>query len=239
MDPFNPKPVKPRNPAKGMVFGVLVVAFGLILLLSNFGLINQSVKNMIFSWEMLLIVIGAMNLFDRARWFGLTLISLGGIFMILHAFSINVSFSHVFWPTLIILFGFLLIFGRHRQMNGRVINIGSDAEDVIDVVAIFGGGKRMVTSMNFMGGKVTTIFGGSEINLMNAKLAEGNNVLEIICLFGGTELIVPADWNIKMEVVHILGGSDDKGIRSAVIDSSRTLIIKGIVMFGGSEIKRF
>ena len=239
MEPFDPKPQKPRNPSKGMAFGMLIVGFGLILLLSNFNVISDEVKHIFFSWEMLLIAIGVINLFDRSRWFGLTLIALGGTFMLLHLFNFSFSFHQIFWPSLIILMGFLLIFGRHRQVRERVINIGTDADDIIDAVSIFGGGKRMVTSQNFMGGKVTTIFGGSEINLMNSKLAEGNNILEIICLFGGTELIVPADWNIKMEVMHILGGSDDKGIRSSAIDPTRTLVIKGIVMFGGSEIKRY
>ncbi len=116
-----------------------------------------------------------------------------------------------------------------------------DERDFIDEVSIFGGGEKIVTSSQFKGGRITSIFGGSKINLMNSSLAEGNNVIDIFCTFGGTTIIVPAGWTVKVEVVSIFGGFSDKRERmpNLVFDQDRTLIIKGVAIFGGGEVKSF
>ena len=96
-------------------------------------------------------------------------------------------------------------------------------------------------SDNFKGGRLTSIFGGSEINLTNCKLAEGKNVIDVFMVFGGNVLIVPPDWSIKIEVVSIFGGFSDK--RHNFTDESKKenkeLYIKGMAIFGGGEIKNY
>ena len=120
-------------------------------------------------------------------------------------------------------------------------NREASSADVIDHVHIFGGGERIVSSDNFRGGKVTAIFGGSEIDFTRAKLAPGTNELEVTWIFGGGSLIVPSDWNIVIEVTPILGGfSDSRKINPGnPIDMSKTLVIKGVCIFGGGEIKTY
>jgi hypothetical protein len=114
-------------------------------------------------------------------------------------------------------------------------------DDYIDIINIFSGGERQIVSENFSGGKITSIFGGSEIDLTQAKLAPGVSELEIACVFGGTTIIVPTDWNVKVEVVPVLGGfGDERKLNiGRPIDTSRQLIIKGAVVFGGGEIKSY
>lgn len=115
----------------------------------------------------------------------------------------------------------------------------STENDYIDEVAIFGGGEKIITSNNFKGGKVTAIFGGSDIILTHSKLAPGVNEIEVFAMFGGWTLHVPPSWQVKSEVVAIFGGMSDKRYLGGDIvrDNSRQLIIKGFVMFGGGEIK--
>jgi predicted membrane protein len=228
-----------QNPRKALAFGLVVVLFGLALLLRNMNLLDDTTRHIIFSWQMLLIAIGVINLFDHSRFFGIILILVGVFFLSTDLFIIPLSLHHIFWPTILIIIGLYLIFGKsHRFREKFRIHSENNSEDVMDYIAVFGGGERTVTSQNFSGGRATAIFGGGEINLLNAKLAEGTQILEITCLFGGIKLIVPSEWNIKTEVIHILGGSDDKRPRMQV-DPNKTLIIKGIVMFGGSEIKSY
>jgi hypothetical protein len=52
-------------------------------------------------------------------------------------------------------------------------------------------------------------------------------------------LIVPAGWNVKIDVFSIFGGVSDKRFigSDTVRDNTRTLLLKGFVMFGGGEIK--
>jgi predicted membrane protein len=113
--------------------------------------------------------------------------------------------------------------------------------DYIDDIAIFGGGHKVIQSDNFKGGNITAIFGGSEIDLTQCKLAEGDNVLDVVIIFGGTEIIVPKDWNIRTNVTPLFGGFSNKSRRDASqpLDTTRTLVIKGLALFGGGEIKSY
>lgn len=124
--------------------------------------------------------------------------------------------------------------GTHEANNTETYD-----NDYIDEVAIFGGGEKIITSNNFKGGKVTAIFGGSDIILTHSQLAPGVNEIEVFAMFGGWTLHLPPNWQVKSEVVAIFGGISDKRYLGGDIirDNSRQLIIKGFVMFGGGEIK--
>ncbi len=54
-------------------------------------------------------------------------------------------------------------------------------------------------------------------------------------------IIVPDDWNVKIEVVPVLGGFGDsrKLNPGRTIDTTRQLVIKGAVVFGGGEVKSY
>ncbi|UII28457.1 cell wall-active antibiotics response protein [Fulvivirga maritima] len=83
------------------------------------------------------------------------------------------------------------------------------------------------------------MFGGSTIDLRNANLHPGVNVLDLFAMFGGTSIIVPPDWTVHVEVSAVLGGFSDKRVSAlkVVPDPEKTLIIKGFVMFGGGDVK--
>ncbi|MCX6235626.1 MAG: DUF5668 domain-containing protein [Bacteroidetes bacterium] len=223
-----------------LIFGIVVILAGLVMLLSNTGLLPHNWHHNIFSWGMLIVVIGLVNIIGRKWWWGLLLV-IAGIFLmpdVFHnVFSEDVNFWHVFWPAVIILFGLGMIFGTGHMFRHRRIDTISSGDDYIDEVAVFGGGDRVVHSEAFKGGRMVAVFGGSKIDLTNTKMAPGVNELEMIVVFGGSELVIPADWNIKIEVFSIFGGYSDKRGPTQV-DYSKTLIIKGVTIFGGGEIKR-
>ncbi len=129
----------------------------------------------------------------------------------------------------------------HAPKDSSTFTFSNGDQDYIDEVAIFGGGKKMVTSENFKGGKVTCIFGGMEIILTQSKLADGIIELEVFAMFGGWTLIVPPTWQIKSEVVAVFGGTSDKRMIGPehVRDNTQQLVVKGLVMFGGGEIKSY
>ena len=139
--------------------------------------------------------------------------------------------------------GLFIIFRRrgYRYFKHQMSSSNQDYEDknIIDEVNLFGGGNRVINTDNFKGGSVVSLFGGSEINLANCKLAEGSNVLDVTFIFGGSTLIVPQDWNIDIDVFAIFGGFGDKRRKdpNMVYDESKKLALKGFVLFGGGEIK--
>jgi len=97
----------------------------------------------------------------------------------------------------------------------------------------------VVTSRNFRGGKVTNILGVGEYDLTQATLSGEKNVVDILTIMGGSSFIVPSDWNVRVEVTPILGGFGDtrKKDPNTIPDPRKELFIKGLVIFGGGEIK--
>ncbi|RPI71247.1 MAG: hypothetical protein EHM47_10640, partial [Ignavibacteriales bacterium] len=144
-------------------------------------------------------------------------------------------------PVVLIFLGVYMIFKHSQKKNdGEYASTNEDLKkDMIDDVAIFGGGNKVIYSDNFKGGSITAIFGGSEIDLTNCKLAEGTSVLDIVAIFGGSTIIIPKTWNVQLNVTPMFGGFSNKAskIPNLEIDKSRTLIVKGVAIFGGGEIK--
>jgi hypothetical protein len=85
-----------------------------------------------------------------------------------------------------------------------------------------------------------TIFGGAELNLVQAEI-EGIVVLDMLAVFGGTKLLVPSHWQIRSELVSFFGGIEDKRPNKNENSENppRILVLKGNTVFGGIEIKSF
>ena len=111
--------------------------------------------------------------------------------------------------------------------------------DYLDSVNVFGGSHQTIYSKNFKGGEVVAVFGGCDLNLSQADF-EGEIIIDITAIFGGCKIILPAGWQVKQEVTAIFGGLDDK--RSVVPNFEgphKLVIIRGIAMFGGVDIRNF
>ncbi len=115
----------------------------------------------------------------------------------------------------------------------------NDSGDVVDSQAIFCGVQKRVLSKNFYGGKISTFFGGTEIDLSQADIREGA-ILDVDVAFGGIKLVVPPHWDLKIEVTNIFAGIEDKRMYAQTVpDPTKVMVIKGTVIFGGLEIKSF
>lgn len=227
---------------KKIVFGMLVVLTGLLLLLFNIEAIPDRYKSIIFSWQMLIIAIGIINVAAReSRLIGLILIAVGGFFIIPRFDVVSADFVRLFWPALLILVGIMIIFHRGFKSKFRVRESKSGLDEgTIDETNIFGGSKQRLDKQEFKGGQVTNIFGGTELDLSQVSLSEGENVLEINCIFGGVTMVVPGDWKVVIRVTSILGGFTDKRTHLQTdTQTDKVLIITGAVIFGGGELKSF
>jgi predicted membrane protein len=230
---------------KKIVFALLVIAAGVLLLAFNLGYLPAEYRHIIFSWQVLLVAIGLINLAGRDNWIvGLVLIFVGGFFIIpkIHVFPFN--FEALFWPALLILGGclFIIAIATRRTWHPGHFNDQKISESgFINESNIFSGNKHKITSQEFKGGKVSNIFGGTELDLTQAKLAPGENILEISCIFGGVSLTVPADWTVRLEVSSIMGGFNDKRnhYNKDTQTSDRELVIKGSAIFGGGDMKDY
>lgn len=229
-----------KNTAAHLVLGVVLILIGIAVITDLMNIGNWNFRHIVFSWQMLLIVLGVVFISSRdSKPTGYILLAVGGFFLIPRIFHIGFDWNSLFWPVMLIFLGIMVIFHRGRSRS-RMHHRSESSEDYLDDVAIFGGGDKIIRSQEFKGGKITHIFGGSKYIFSDARLAQGRHELELNMIFGGTKLVVPEGWDIKLEMTSIFGGFSDKRMRSiVVVDPDRTLIIRGANIFGGGEIVNF
>ncbi len=249
--------IENRTKANSRIFlGFILVILGALFLLDNLNFMYFNIPHVIFSFPTILIVIGVLILVNsEKKGAGIILIVIGAFWLLPRIFP-WISFNGgVIFSILIIALGIYILTKRRGTSGYRSsfnsaegagqaeTSTGEYAKEIdrIDDVAIFGGGHKFISSNNFQGGNVTAIFGGSEIDLTRCKLAPGNHVLDVTAIFGGTTLIVPKEWNVIINVIPLFGGFSHKGMRgpNVQINPESTLIIKGVVIMGGGEIKTY
>jgi len=249
-----------RNIGSRVILGTILIAIGILYLLKSF---YFPIDIEIFSFPFILIVIGIIIMLNSGnKLFGAILF----VFGCLLYFGDHITI----WPFFFILWGIYIIF-KHRTRRSRFFDhshhdsnpdekndIHDDIKDFvhsqknrfydssikrdyIDDIAVFGGGHKVIHSDNFKGGNITAIFGGSEIDLTQCKLAPGENIIDVVIIFGGTTIVVPNNWDVILNVTPLFGGFSNKKSRyvSSGTESAGTLIIKGVVLFGGGEIKSY
>ena len=224
------------KPGRKLILGFILVLIGLAFLAERTGLIPNNLRNILFTWQAFLILLGVVFVSNKEkRATGYLLMLIGGVFIIPEIFNVSIETRRLFWPLILIILGLFFIFGSRFRRN---FNVDSEESvlDYIDDVNIFGGHERIVTTQNFRGGRVLAIFGGGEYDLRQSLVSKEGAEMEVINIFGGSSFIVPDDWNIKIEVAGIFGGFSDSR-RISTISYDKTLIVKGIAIFGGGDIK--
>ncbi len=233
-----------HNPQNGkLVIGGLLIFVGAILMLSNLDFFDFSMGHYLFSWKSILIYIGLVMLASRTnKRPAYILIGIGVFFWLPEIFGYSVRFKDVLWPMIFIGLGLLLI---NRQLPPRHISYddnGNPKEDnngYLNDVSLFGGGIKIIQSKNFKGGNITAFMGGSEFDLRHVEFASKVAVIDVFTLFGGTKFIVPESWAVQSDAISILGGFSDKRAVSMSTSEGNVLVIKGIVILGGIEVKSF
>lgn len=228
---------------KRIYFGIFLIAVGAFWVLERLDLIPDVWDDIFISWQMLLIGIGIFSIIGGNKTSGTILIVVGGFFLVPEITTIPYELRRIGWPVLIIGIGVVLLLTHGRKRNEPpIMEKGRQGMDYFDDFVIFGGREVFINSLNFYGGKSTSMFGGAEYDLRQAQLSPNGAVVDCVCIFGGCGFKVPPDWTVKNEVTAIFGAFTDKRgstLNHVVSDPSKTLIIKGFTAFGGIEVKHF
>lgn len=136
------------------------------------------------------------------------------------------------WPLLFIFIGFVFIFFRTNREKSV------DVKQDINSFMLFSGTEIRNQSDNFQGGTVTAVFGGTEIDLRDAIIAENGANIDISAIFGGVSITVPENVHVEVKGMPILGGWEDK-TRRKMNDGETLPILKlnCLAICGGIEIK--
>lgn len=234
------------------------VITGAFLLLAGAGVLlrkmDVGIPDWIFSWEVLMIAIGFFiglrHDFKGPVWFILILI---GSISLLDNIMPHFNLRQYAWPFILIILGLYFMFRpKHAGFRKRRYDtpgVEEEAEvistekfassDRVDITAILGNIKKVVVSKNFKGGDLTTFLGGAELNLTQADI-HGPVRIDVTTFMGGAKIIVPGSWDVQSDMVAILGGVEDKrDLRPAVVDPQKILILDGMCLMGGIEIKSY
>ena len=211
---------------KKAIIGVLFILAGTVFLLDNLGY-DIDIPYYLFSWPAVFVVLGVINLLSGNARASLIFFVLATVFYLNYY---DVLDLRDYWPIVLIIIGLSFIF-RRKSVARKI----ESSENQIDEVAVFGGTEKKFVSENFQGGKITCVFGGSEIDFRGSK-AEDGAVIEVFCMFGGVDLTFPEDWQVNTDATAIFGGFSDNR-KNVSETASTTVYIKGFVMFGGGDLK--
>jgi len=70
--------------------------------------------------------------------------------------------------------------------------------------------------------------------IIDSERVEADCIIEVLAMWGGVEFRVPSGWEVVAEVVPVMGGID---IKTLAPPSGRTLIVRGLVLMAGMDIK--
>lgn len=263
MEILDPKPEqeaqRPNTPLNGqskvgVVVGVLFIIAGLIFGLHHVGIISYEWRHILLSWPMVLIALAAIAFSKRQPAPGIILLVVGGIFLMPRMAKVFPDLRwlstwnmHNLWPLVLVAVGLVIIIAsRQKKQDGA----SSEKRDWrgsgytskngrIDVEYVMSGSDQVFMEPVFRGGKISTVFGGTSLDLRRTSLPEGETYLDIECVFGGVTIIVPDTWFVEVHSDSVFGAFNDKRTYydSNAQDKKSILIIKAECVFGGGELK--
>ena len=214
--------------------GAILVGIGVVIILVNVGVLENMGGLFATYWPVLLILAGGFNIATNpAGRVGGFIVATAGLLLLLNNMDQVEIFTRIsFWPIVFILAGLWFLFRGGREP--AVVD-----KDSLNLVALFSGNSSRVVSQAFKGGSSVSMFGGSEIDLSNAKMSGGEAKFDVFAMFGGADIIVPEDWEIVVKGVPLFGGLDDKTKTPSREEGQEppTLVINYLVLFGGVDVK--
>jgi hypothetical protein len=230
-DSTNPADVRSR--AFGVaIIGILIILAGAVLLGGNLGLIDSHYVFRIFG-PVVIFILGAVTLMRRRHdqvLLGLILMFVGAWGFATQQQWIKIHFWAVIGPLMLVLAGGSVVW---RAFNRPVPEGAGDA--YIRTFAVFSGSDLRPT-VAFQGADLTAVMGGVKLDLSNATMAGDTAVIDVFALMGGAEIFLPRDWDVTVKVISLMGGCSDKR-RPSTLPATKHLIIQGMVVMGGVEIK--
>jgi predicted membrane protein len=164
-----------------VLFGLFLIVVGVFWILVKLNLIPNVWTDVLISWQMLLIGIGIFSFIAGNRTAGTILMIIGGFFLIDELVVIPYQLRQIGWPVLIIGVGIALLHPPQPQpapcLKPQVMAW------IFRRFCHFWRKRNFHQLKNFLGGKITSIFGGAEYDLRQASLSENGAIIDCVCHF--------------------------------------------------------
>jgi predicted membrane protein len=246
---------------KKVVIGIIIIMLGVFLLFNNLGLLPSSIYHLVLSWQMLLVAIGVIFLFDgkvghKHKNIGILLIFIGLIFLFPKIFDVNLS--GILIPLLLIIAGiyFVIIavtkkdheqyslYNKNRyfkHLNKMPFEETTISEDgTIKRSYAFTGSKEKWNYGKINDVEIEAVFSGVELDFTQVELSEESESIRIKVesVFSGVILYVSEEWNIIIQKTGVFGDFVDRR-PSNVIQAAKgkAVVLELDSVFGGGEIR--
>lgn len=218
-----------------LVLGLAIVAFGSLLLLDNLGVIEADPIYRFF-FPAILLAVGTAVLVQGSIWGWVWIF--GGSWVLAEKLElIDLNFFQLFLPTVLLLVGGSLIyrtFARPKALAAMVPGV-EESSSFVRAFAVMSGNERRASSSTFRGGDLAAFMGGVVLDLRQAKTLPAGAVLDTFAFWGGIEIKIPETWQVRSEVIPLMGGFEDK-TRPKPGAVEGTLVIRGFAIMGGVEV---
>jgi predicted membrane protein len=232
-----------------LVVGILIMLLGGTLLADNLGWIEA--RHVLRSlWPLVLVAIGLAMIrrpqHRRSREWGWVLVTVGAWIFLGKLGWIHISLGQLLLPAIFLFVGGVLVFRSLRgpdesvpkpksnEANGAAAP--ADHAEFVRSFAMLSGCELRPVSRPFRGADLSAVMGGIKLDLSSARMEGDTAVIEVFAFWGGVEIYVPPDWTVTSEVTTLLAGFIDKR-RPTTVVPTKTLVIKGMVVMSGVEIK--
>ncbi|MGD9211139.1 MAG: DUF1707 domain-containing protein [Desulfobacteraceae bacterium] len=127
-------------------------------------------------------------------------------------------------------------FKEQKQQKFNFRTDAHPAEDVDQIVNIFGGTNRKGAWEVSKEIRMVNIFGGADVDFSEALFSSKKTHIKVTCLFGGADIFAPEGINVITKVICIFGGVDNT-MPSSLSPDAPVIVVEGFVIFGGVSIK--
>ncbi len=224
------------KPSQSNWVGILLIVLGLLFFLDSFNILNFG-HFIADWWPLILILIGFSKLSGFNKTGGVILLLIGFVFLTANLGIIRWGNVFRFWPLILIIIGISIIFRSRNLHHWGISNDHETSADFLRSSAIFGGVDRKVVSQNFQGGNITSLFGGFDLDLRQAKISPEGCILNLTSIFGGIDILVPPDCQVSVTGTPIFGGIDNAQTYAATQENGVKMNCNCTVLFGGIEIR--
>lgn len=225
-----------------LVVGLIIIAFGAILLCDNLGLFDARYV-LRSAWPLALVAVGVVMVRSpdhrRGRAWGWVLITVG--FWI---FADKIGWVHIsLWQLLVP--GFLLFVGGTlvwRSLAGppkeppQSSATPDDHAEFVRSFALMSSCELRPVSRPFRGADLSAVMGAIRLDLSDARMEGDTATVEVFGFWGGIEIYVPPDWTVTSKVTTLMGGFIDKRRPTSVLPA-KTLVVRGMIVMSGIEVK--
>jgi len=134
---------------------------------------------------------------------------------------------HDYWPIILVLWGFSILFRKRAPAQytpQTPLSSGQVTADLHHQSNVFGNVMTKISSRNFKGGSISTVFGDCDVDLSEATLADGDHELHIHSVFGDSHIRLPNNVAVAISANSTFGNLSIGGERKSGFSSSMQFV---------------